>query len=190
MTYVDAAILNAVERSCQWFQTLTGRTNVWIAAQLTNISIIVYFVWLGLYAWNVDLPQRVLVKVFAVLLVYALMQTILKVPIETHEAQAYRRVAKGYRNPRRVRDAPLRIAFLTLAVVLCYPTIVVHLLLRSHLVTLMYSLIVLTAAVLYLLACDPLPPAPGRLTEWLRGSVPAPLPASEPSRADLSGSNL
>jgi len=31
-----------------------------------------------------------------------------------------------------------------------------------------YSLIVLTTAVLYLLACDPLPPCTGWLSEWLR----------------------
>ena len=44
MTYLDSAILNILERFCHWFQLLTGRTNVWLAAQLTNLSVIVYFV--------------------------------------------------------------------------------------------------------------------------------------------------
>ena len=52
-----------------------------------------------------------------------LTQTIFKVTIETYEAGAYRRVAKGFRNPRRVRDAPLRISFLTLAVLLFFPIV-------------------------------------------------------------------
>ena len=48
MTYIDSAILNLTERCCRRFQVLTGRTNVWLAVQLTNLSIIVYFVWAGM----------------------------------------------------------------------------------------------------------------------------------------------
>lgn len=46
------------------------------------------------------------------------MQTVLTTPIEAIESNAYRRVAKGLRNPRRVRDPALRIPFLTLSIVL------------------------------------------------------------------------
>ena len=111
-------------------------------------------------------------------LLYALTQTIFKVSIEAYETAAYRRVAKGIRNPRRVRDALLRISFLTLSVVLCHPILFVYITLRRHSVLLSYSLIVLTTAVLYLLACDPLPPCPGTVKQWLRRSAPARL-ASE-----------
>src|SRR5262245_5120648 len=45
MTYLDQAVLNLTERLCRRFQALTGRTNVWLAFQLTNLSVIVYFVW-------------------------------------------------------------------------------------------------------------------------------------------------
>jgi hypothetical protein len=38
---------------------------------------------------------------------------------------------------------------------------------------------VLTTIVLYLLACDPLPPCPGKLPAWLRGAAPARLAGSE-----------
>jgi hypothetical protein len=93
------------------------------------------------------------------------------VPIEVYETAAYRRVAKGFRNPRRVRDALLRISFLTLSVVLWYPTFLVYINLRLHVVLLSYSLIVLTTVVLYVLACDPLPPCAGRVREWLRMST-------------------
>ena len=187
MTYIDSVILNLTERSCRKFQLLTGRTNVWLALQLTNLSIIVYFVWAGIYFWSSDVALRILVALFCGSLLYVLTQTIFKVPIEAYETAAYQRVAKGFRNPRRVRDAPLRISFLTLSFVLCYPILFVyinvHLLvyinLHLHVVLLSYSLIVLTTVVLYLLACDPLPPCAGTLRQRLRGSAPSRLAASE-----------
>jgi hypothetical protein len=67
-----------------------------------------------------------------------------------------------------VRDAPLRIAFLTLSLTLPYPVALVYINLRLRIVVLTYSLIVLTTILLYVLACDPLPPCPGRVREWLR----------------------
>lgn len=187
MTHIDAAILNVVEWACRKFQVLTGRTNVWLAVQLTNLSIIVYFVWAGMYFWTAALLPRVLVGIFCVVLLYVLSQTIFRVPIEASENNAYRRVAKGLRNPRRVRDALLRISFLTLSLVLLYPLAIlysipiasIHLRQRLPLILLTYSLIVLTTVVLYLLACDPLPPSPGKLREWLRGAAPARLTESE-----------
>jgi hypothetical protein len=42
-----------------------------------------------------------------------------------------------------------------------------------------YSLVVLTTAVLYLLACDPLPPRRGTVVEWLRSLVPARMTSAE-----------
>ena len=187
MTYIDTAILNAIEWACRRFQVLTGRTNVWLAVQLTNLSIIVYFVWAGLYFWDAELVPRVMVGLFCTVLLYVLSQTIFKVPIEASENHAYRRVAKGLRNPRRVRDAVLRISFLTLSLVLAYPLILLYTIpgafapirIRSSLILLTYSLIVLTTVVLYLLACDPLPPNAGKVRDWLRGVVPARLTESE-----------
>jgi hypothetical protein len=179
MTYIDAFILNLTERSCRRFQVLTGRTNVWLAVHLTNLSIIVYFVWAGMYSLRSDAVPRLLVALLCGGLLYVLTQTILKVPIEAYETEAYRRLAKGFRNPRRVRDALLRISFLTLSLVLCYPILFVYVNLRVHVVLLTYSLIVLTNVVLYLLACDPLPPCEGKLKEWVQGSVPSRLAAPE-----------
>ena len=179
MTYIDGFILNLTERSCRRFQVLTGRTNVWLAVHLTNLSIIVYFVWAGMYSLRSDAVPRILVALLCGGLLYVLTQTVLKVPIEAYETEAYRRLAKGFRNPRRVRDALLRISFLTLSLVLCYPILLVYVNLRVHVVLLTYSLIVLTTVVLYLLACDPLPPCEGKVKEWLRGSAPSRLAASE-----------
>jgi len=152
---------------------------VWLAVQLTNLSIVVYFVWVGMYFWSGDVASRILVALFCSALLYVLTQTIFKVPIEVYETDAYRRVAKGFRNPRRVRDALLRISFLTLSFVLCYPTLFVYINLHLPVVLLSYSLIVLTTVVLYLLACDPLPPCAGKVREWLRGFAPSRLAASE-----------
>jgi hypothetical protein len=186
LTYIDSFILNLTERSCRTFQLLTGRTNVWLAVQLTNLSIVVYFVWAGVYFWSSDVAPRLLVGLFCGGLLYVLAQTIFRVPIEAYENDAYRRVARGFRNPRRVRDAMLRISFLTLSFVLSYPILLVYVNLRVTAVLLTYSLIVLTTVVLYLLACDPLPPCAGKLREWLRGSAAPRLAASKSSRGDLT----
>ena len=191
MTFIDSVVLNLIERSCRRFQRLTGRTNVWLALQLTNLSIIVYFVWAGLYAFNIDIELRVVAAIFCVALLYVLTQTIFKTPIETYETAAYQRVAKGLRNPRRIRDALLRTSFLTLCLVLAYPVLFVYQNLRTlplqlkpnttNLVVLSYLLILLTTSVLYLLACDPLPPCVGKVREWMRGlsSSRVGLPESE-----------
>jgi len=167
VTYVDSVVLDLTEWCCRKFQLLTGRTNVWLALQLTNLSIIVYFVWAGVYFLTSDLGSRVLMGMFLTGLLYLLTQTVFRVPIEAYENSAYRRVASGFRNPRRVRDAVLRISFLTLSLLLAYPVRLVYLHLRIRIVLLTYSLIVLTTVVLYLLACDPLPPCPGKVKEWL-----------------------
>jgi hypothetical protein len=112
---------------------------------------------------------------------YVLTQTIFQVPIEAYENAAYQRVAKGLRNPRRLRDALLRISFLTLSIVLFTPMLFIYVKLRLTLALLTYSLIALTTVVLYLLACDPLPPCPGKVTEWLRGTTRAEAAVAEPS---------
>jgi hypothetical protein len=181
MIDVDAVILNAIERACHALQRLTGRTNVWLAVQLTNLSIIVYFAWAALYFWHSgDAVVRLAVAVFCSGVLYALTQSIFRDSIEWHESSAYRRVARGLRNPRRLRDAGLRLSFLSLsvlwlAVLFAYPVALTYLRARVHLVVLAYVLVVLTTIVLYLMACDPLPPCAGRIRDWLEGRelVPA-----------------
>jgi hypothetical protein len=174
MTYVDSAVLDLTEWLCRRFQMLTGRTNVWLAFQLTNLSIVVYFTWVAtLYFASSDLALRVFVAAFCGGVFFVLTRTIFKVSIEASEAAAYRRVAKGLRNPRRIRDAQLRIAFLTLSVVLSYPLWFAYIVLRQRFILLTAALIILTTVVLYVLACDPLPPCVGKVREWIRGMVPA-----------------
>ena len=178
MSYIDSVILDLTERFCQQFQLLTGRTNVWLAVQLTNLSILVYIVWAILYSWTAGLVLRLFVGLFCGALLYVLSQTVLKVPIEAYENAVYRRVAKGYRNPRRIRDIVLRTSFLTLCIVLSYPILFVYITLGLRIAALTYSLIVLTTVILYLLACDPLPPCTGKVTEWWRGLLPSRVEAS------------
>ncbi|HVH26059.1 MAG TPA: hypothetical protein VM818_04845 [Vicinamibacterales bacterium] len=173
MTYIDSFLLNLIEGVCRRFQMLTGRTNVWLAGQLTNLSIVVYFVWAVVYSWSSDVGPRLFVWLFCGGVLYLLAQTVFKVPIETYETDAYRRVSKGFRNPRRIRDALLRISFLTLSLMLGYPAVMVYANLHLQVVLLGYALIVLTTLVLYLLACDPLPPCAGTIREWLRGTASA-----------------
>jgi hypothetical protein len=184
MTYVDSAVLDFTEWICRRFQVLTGRTNVWLAFQLTNLSIVVYFTWVAtLYFASDDLVVRAFVAAFCGGVFFVLTRTIFKVSIEASEAAAYRRVAQGLRNPRRIRDAQLRIAFLTLSMVLSYPLWFAYIALRQRFILLTAAVIILTTVVLYVLACDPLPPCVGRVREWLRGMVPARI-ASVTNRPD------
>lgn len=188
---LDSFLLNITESCCRRFQLVTGRTNVWLAFQLTNLSIIIYFAWAGVHLWSNAGPPRLVLAAFCIGLLYLLSQTVLKVPIETHEKSAFSRVAKGVRNPRRVRDALLRLPFLTLSIVLFYPILLIYQRQRLVVVVLTYSLIVLTTAVLYLLACDPLPPCRGTLRERIRArafALPTPRPRS-PFRACRSPSS-
>jgi len=174
MMYVDSALLDFTERLCRHFQSWSGRTNVWLAFQLTNLSIIVYFAWVAVLYWLTGmLALRVFVALFCGGVFLVLTRTLFKVSIETSETQAYRRVAQGLRNPRRIRDAQLRIAFLTLSVLLAWPLWFAYMTRGLRFMLLTEALVVLTTAVLYLLACDPLPPSESKVREWIRGLAPA-----------------
>ncbi len=174
MLAVDSALVDFTEWLCRRFQVLTGRTNVWLAFQLTNLSVILYFVWAIIYFQRIDVAVRIAVAIFCIGVLYVLVQTVFKESIDLSEAEAYRRVAKGLRNPRRIRDAQLRISFLTLSVMLFYVILLVQ---RNYGVQMSlflfgYPLVVLTTVLLYVLACDPLPPSPAKLKVWLGGQAP------------------
>jgi len=141
MLFLDSAILDTTEWVCRRFQVLTGKTNVWVAVQLTNLSIVVYFVWAAMSFWNTDGVTRTIVGLFCGGLLYALSQTVLKEPIEAYEKSAYLRVAKGLRNPRRIRDVLMRTSFLTLSLILFAPVWYAYAHLRVPVVLLTYSLI-------------------------------------------------
>jgi hypothetical protein len=173
MTYVDSVILNLIERMCRRFQVWTGRTNVWLAFQLTNLSIVIYFVWAAVLYWvSANVGLRAFVALFCGGVFFMLTRTLFKTSIELAETEAYRRLAKGLRNPRRIRDAQLRIAFLTLSILLSYPLWLAYVTLRVRFVLLTEALIILTTVVLYLLACDPLPPSAHKVRAWVRGMAP------------------
>jgi len=181
MLHIDSALLDLTERLCGRFQVLTGRTNVWLAFQLTNFSIVVFFVWAGMHFEIGGRLFRIALAAFCAGLLYLLTQTLFKVPVETYENSAYRRVSRGLRNPRRMRDAPLRIAFLTFSLMLFFPVLFLYqypqvlaiLNLGVSSFILAHGLTVLTTVTLYLVACDPLPPCSGKVREWLRSLVPA-----------------
>lgn len=174
MAYIDSAVLDLVERLCQRFQLWTGRTNVWLAFQLTNLSIVVYFGWVAVLYWLSGMfALRVFMATFCGAVFFMLTRTTFRQSVDTSETQAYRRVKKGLRNPRRVRDAQLRIAFLTVSLLLPGPVWMASLASGTRFMLTTELLALLTTAVLYMLACDPLPPAEGRVFEWLRAAAPA-----------------
>jgi hypothetical protein len=182
VTFIDAALLDFTERCCRRSQRLTGKTNVWLAVQLTNLSIMLYFAWASAFLPFLGSRLRIVIVVFCIGLFYALTQTVFKVPIETAENDAFHRVARKARNPRRVRDVPLRISFLTLCALLSGPSLFLTMGFGLHVVFIGYSLIVFTTAVLYLVACDPLPPCRGTVRAWLSRSQPIPAVALAPNR--------
>lgn len=174
MSRLDSALLDLTERLCRRFQVWTGRTNVWVAFQLTNLSIVVYFFWVaGLYVISGDTTLRVFLTLFGAGVFLVLTRTLFRTSIDASDAEAYRRVSRGLRNPRRLRDAQLRIAFLTLSVLLGYPLWFAYVFLRLRFALLTEALVVLTTVVLYVLACDPLPPCAGKVRDWLRARVSA-----------------
>ena len=118
---------------------------------------------------------------------YALTQTVFKESIKSAETYAYARVAKGLRNPRRLRDAPLRISFLTMSVLMVYPLVFIYMVTRIYVALLSYSLIALTTILLYVIACDPLPPCVGKVRVWLRGAMAQRVPARELPVTDSRG---
>jgi len=186
MTYIDSAVLSLTERICRRFQTWTGRSNVWVAFQLTNLSIVVYFVWVTrLYFLSGDVLLRAFVALFCGGVFFVLTRTIFKASVEFAETEAYRRVARGLRNPRRIRDAQLRIAFLTLSIMLSYPLWLVFVHLHVSFASFTEALIILTTVVLYVLACDPLPPCAGRVKEWFRRLAPARSAKAQPAGSSL-----
>ena len=197
MLHVDSALLDLTEWLCRRFQVLTGRTNVWLAFQLTNFSIVVFFVWAGMHFEIGGRLFRIALAAFCAGLLYLLTQTLFKVPVETYENSAYRRVSRGLRNPRRMRDAPLRIAFLTFSLMLFFPVLflyqypqvlaILNLGVSSFIVA--HGLTVLTTVMLYLLACDPLPPCRGKVREWLSSLLPARL-SVDGSRVRRIGSQI
>jgi hypothetical protein len=167
--FVDEVVLNFTERICHRFQIWTGRTNVWLAFQLTNLSIVLYFIWVAdLYVVTVDSVVRAFVALIAGLVFFGLTRTIFRTSIDVAESEAYRRVARGLRNPRRIRDVQLRTVFLTLTTLLSLPLWLAYATLHLRFVLLIDVLVVLTTVVLYVIGCDPLPPCAGRVREWLR----------------------
>jgi len=184
MSYLDTALLDLVERFARRFQVLTGRTNVWLAVQLTNASIVVYFVWSAVVYAFATLAVRTFVGLFCAGVFWALTQTVFRVPIEVYENSAYRRVAKGLRNPRRVRDASLRISFVTLSILLSGPVVFVYVTLHLRIFVGGYLLVLLTTAVLYLLACDPLARRPAAVREWATRLLAIRQPSSKPVGAE------
>jgi hypothetical protein len=168
MMFFDEIVLDLTERICHRFQIWTGRTNVWLAFQLTNLSIVLYFIWVAdLYLLTADAVVRAFVALFAGIVFFVLTRTIFRTSFELAEIEAYRRVANGRRNPRRIRDVQLRTVFLMLTIVLSFPLWVAYLTLHLRFVLLIQVLVVLTTVVLYVLGCDPLPPCAGRVREWL-----------------------
>ena len=65
------------------------------------------------------------------------------------------------------------------SLVVAPPSLKAYMALHWNVAVLGISLIFLTIVVLYLLACDPLPPCPGKIKQWIQNLVPSRVAASE-----------
>src|SRR5262245_53601691 len=98
MTLVDSPLLDLTERVCRLCQSWTGRTSVWLPFQLTNLSIVVYFIGAaGRYWLSGICAVRVFAAWFCGAIFFALTRTLFRSSIELAETAAYERVAKGLR---------------------------------------------------------------------------------------------
>ena len=104
---IDSALLDLTERICHKIQMLTGRTNVWIAFQLTNLSVIVYFIWVALYFPNLPPYWRIAAALFSGGVLFALSQSVFKVSIDASREQRVPPRREGSEEPKtRSRRAP------------------------------------------------------------------------------------
>src|SRR5258708_33611080 len=102
MTYVDSAVLDFTEQMCRRFQTWTGRTNVWLAFQLTNLSIVVYFIWVtGLYFLSVDFAFRLFVALFCGGGVFLVTRSLFNRPSGAPQDESHPRAGPVYRTVAR-----------------------------------------------------------------------------------------
>ena len=68
-----------------------------------------------------------------------------------------------------------------MCLVLSYPVVVLYFTFRVHLALLLEPLVLLTTVVLYLLACDPLPPCASKLKAWFQKPALAEAPDTPPA---------
>ena len=104
---IDSALLDLTERICHKIQMLTGRTNVRIAFQLTNLSVIMYFVWVALYFPNLPPYWRIPAALFFSSVLFALSQSVFKVSIDASENKRVPPRREGSEEPKtRAGRAP------------------------------------------------------------------------------------
>ena len=181
MYWLDTAILDSTERLCHRFQLATGKTKVWVAVQLTNLSIVMYFVWAGRAppppprrGW----PSRCLRRVPG----RAESDSLESAAGNLREQRVPSR-GQGAEEPETAaRRAPAHLVPHAVGVVLSYPILPLYSLSHAAVLLRLSPWIVLTTVVLYVLPCDPLPPCVGKVREWLRGLVHAPAPSTEVRR--------
>ena len=180
---LDAWVLDLVEAACRRWQRLT-RANQRVARRAAHQREHRRLLRVGRRRiWTNDWGIRGVLAVFAALVLYGLTKSVFRMPIESAESSAYRRVMKGLRNPRRLRDLGIRLPFLGLSVLLAGPSLFAYRWLGIR--PFSYGLVLLTTALLYVLACDPLPPQPGAIRERWAALVAALArrPAERPDEA-------
>ena len=76
-------------RTCRSYQPS------WSATLPANLAVVVFFVWAGMHFEIGGRLFRIALAAFCAGLLYLLTQTLFRVPVETYENSAYRRVSRG-----------------------------------------------------------------------------------------------
>jgi hypothetical protein len=166
---VDWFLIRAIEKTAQTFQKLTGKTHYWVVRQLAVILILIYS-WAAvspLFAPKVPFFERVLATLFVGLMVwFFFIRWLLHVAnrMEEVERAAFLRVSQGIANPVKIMPIFIigRLLITSLVALDVYLTIISSALSSRDFASPILLLIV------YLAACDPLPPAPSKVRQWLQ----------------------
>jgi hypothetical protein len=174
---IDAFFLDRYQKFAHRFQRLTGKTNFWIAAKLRLLIATRFALEIILTVYHIDprwlhhfdiQPFR---SGWELWFYFCSGAFILRHGLfcwRTQEAEAFRRLERGLGNDLRVNPIT---RFLRFAFLLCIPLWVADLFFGVMSISLPLFL-----SIMYLEACDPLPPCRGKIREWIEamGFAPAP----------------
>lgn len=159
---LDFKIIQLVEKFCHWFQRLTGKTNYWLAQKVFIAACMASSLAMVITLSNAkNLATLIWSFILIIWATYIWRSALnLATKIMAHwkdeEQMAYIRLAKGLSNPCKLNPHIIDIRLVFLA------TTLIILILDS--VTMSPSFVTiflfLLSFGLYLISCDPLPPAP------------------------------
>ncbi|MBI1957310.1 MAG: hypothetical protein HYS44_02535 [Candidatus Niyogibacteria bacterium] len=163
----DNWLILQFERFSHWFQRLTGKTNFFLTAALSLVISVVYF----FLAFFTQLPIYFIGSAF--FFIYSIFA-------QWSEKQGLDRVSRGFANPKKTL---LPIKFIRIGIPVIYVPLIFSNLEFGVVNWMSNGILFLVWAILYLFACDPLPPGTSKLREWANSLKAAFAPQPVPSES-------